>query len=83
MSHVHNSCTFRPLRHWGRGFESNSMRGYLSAFLLCLCCPVYVAALRRADPPTKESYRLVYVIRNFKKQRPTFIRDCKGHRAEY
>jgi hypothetical protein len=23
-----------------------------------LCCPVYVAALRRADLPSKESYQL-------------------------
>jgi hypothetical protein len=23
-----------------------------------MCCPVYVAALRLADPPSKESYRL-------------------------
>jgi hypothetical protein len=28
------------------------------AFILCLCCPVQVAALRRPDPPSKESYRL-------------------------
>jgi hypothetical protein len=33
--------------------------------LFCLCCSVYVAALRRADPPSKESYRL-YVLRNWK-----------------
>jgi hypothetical protein len=30
-------------------------------FILCVCgfvcCPVYVTALRRADPPSKESYR--------------------------
>jgi hypothetical protein len=23
-----------------------------------LCCPVQVVALRRADPPSKESYRM-------------------------
>jgi hypothetical protein len=28
------------------------------AFILCLCCLVSVAALRRADPSSKESYRL-------------------------
>jgi hypothetical protein len=28
------------------------------AFILCLCCPVYVAALRRAEPQSKESCRL-------------------------
>jgi hypothetical protein len=29
-----------PAKHWGRGFESHSRHGYLSAFILCLCCPV-------------------------------------------
>jgi hypothetical protein len=28
------------------------------AFILCLCCPEQVAALRRADHSSKESYRL-------------------------
>jgi hypothetical protein len=28
------------------------------AFILCLCCPVEVAVLRRADNSSKESYRL-------------------------
>jgi hypothetical protein len=28
------------------------------AFILCLCCPVYVTALRGADYSSKESYRL-------------------------
>jgi hypothetical protein len=28
------------------------------AFILCLCCPVSVAALRRADHLSKETYRL-------------------------
>jgi hypothetical protein len=49
---------FRPLKHWDRGFESLSKHGSMSAFLLCLCCPVHVAALRQADPPSKEPYRL-------------------------
>jgi hypothetical protein len=39
-----------------RGFESRSRHGCISAFILCLCCPVQVTALRRADPPPKESY---------------------------
>jgi hypothetical protein len=30
----------RPLRQWDRGFESHPRHGSLSAFLLCLCCPV-------------------------------------------
>jgi hypothetical protein len=37
-----------PLKAWMSVF----------AFILCMCCAVYVAALRRADPPSKESYRL-------------------------
>jgi hypothetical protein len=48
----------RPLEHWGRGFESHSRHRCLPMFILCLCFPVQVAALRRADPPSKESYRL-------------------------
>jgi hypothetical protein len=30
----------------------------MSAFILCLCCPVYVATMRGADHPTRESCRL-------------------------
>jgi hypothetical protein len=30
---------------------------YVRVFLW-LCCPVYVEALRRADPPSKESYQM-------------------------
>jgi hypothetical protein len=30
----------------------------MSAFILGLCCPVVVVALRRAEPPSKESYLL-------------------------
>jgi hypothetical protein len=37
---------------------SHSRHGCLSTFLLCLCCPVQVAALRRSDHPSKESYQL-------------------------
>jgi hypothetical protein len=49
----------RPLECWDRGFESHSRHGCLRAFILSLClfC-VQVAALRRADPRSKESYRL-------------------------
>jgi hypothetical protein len=36
----------------------------VSAFILRLCRPVYVAALRRADPQSKESYRLSIKRRN-------------------
>jgi hypothetical protein len=29
-----------------------------------LCCPVWVEALRRADPPAKESYQNVSICRS-------------------
>jgi hypothetical protein len=38
----------RPLEHCGRGFESHSRYGCLSTFILYLCCPIYVAALRQS-----------------------------------
>jgi hypothetical protein len=44
----------RSLERWDRGFEFHSRHGCLSVFILF----VYVAALRRADPPSKKSYRL-------------------------
>jgi hypothetical protein len=37
---------------------SNPTQAWMFAFILCLYSPVYVAALRRADPSSKESYRL-------------------------
>jgi hypothetical protein len=30
----------------------------MSVFILFLCCPVYVAALRRVHAPSKDSYQL-------------------------
>jgi hypothetical protein len=49
---------------------SISTRGKdMSAFILCLRCPVYVAALRWVDLPSKESYCVlltVYKIKNLK-----------------
>jgi hypothetical protein len=46
------------IQHWDRGFESNWMHGRMSVS----CSPAYVCmcveALRRADPLSKESYRM-------------------------
>jgi hypothetical protein len=36
----------RTLKYCDRGFESHSTHECRSAFLLCLCCPVQVSALR-------------------------------------
>jgi hypothetical protein len=40
--------------------DSNSTQGMdvCVCIFLCLCCPVQVAALRRTDNTSKESYRL-------------------------
>jgi hypothetical protein len=34
------------------------LEAWMSSFILYLCCPVQVAALRLADPPSEESSRL-------------------------
>jgi hypothetical protein len=47
-----------PLEHWNRGFESHSRHECLFAFILFVFFRVYVAALRRADPLSRESYQL-------------------------
>jgi hypothetical protein len=52
-----------------RRFESCSRHGCLSAFILFVLSCVHIAALRRADPPSKESYRLCIGLRNWKKRR--------------
>jgi hypothetical protein len=44
----------RSLEHWDRGFESHSRHG----FILFVLSFVSVAALRRANYSSKESYRL-------------------------
>jgi hypothetical protein len=49
---------FRHVEHWDRGFESHSRHGCLCPFILFVLFFVQVVALRRADPPSKESYRL-------------------------
>jgi hypothetical protein len=47
----------RPLENWD--LCSNPTRGTeFCVRLFCLSCSVYVAALRRANPPSKETHRL-------------------------
>jgi hypothetical protein len=45
----------RSLECWNRGFESHLSYGCLCAFILFVLFCVQVAALRWADPPSKES----------------------------
>jgi hypothetical protein len=45
----------RSLELSDHGFESHLRHGYLFVFILCSC---WVAALRRADHSSKESYRM-------------------------
>jgi hypothetical protein len=62
----------RPLKQWNRGFESHSRRGCLCVYSVFVLSCVQVAALRLADPPSKESYRLCIGSRNWKRnQGPT------------
>jgi hypothetical protein len=67
----------RPLKHWVSGFEFQPRHGCLCVFILFVLLCVYVEALRWADPPSRESYRLCIGLRNWKSgQGPT-----KGCRA--
>jgi hypothetical protein len=55
------------LKHWDRGFESHLNHWCLWAFILFFVLSyVQVAAFRRADLPSKESYRLYKSSRNWK-----------------
>jgi hypothetical protein len=58
----------RPLQHWDREFESHWRHSCLCAFILFVLSCVYVAALPRADPSSKESDRLYIRIVNWKKR---------------
>jgi hypothetical protein len=73
---VYGMNHLRLLKHWDRGFKSHSRQECLCVFILCLCCHVYIAALRRADPPSKESYPLCTGLINWKNSR-----GLKGCRA--
>jgi hypothetical protein len=50
----------------------------LYAFILCLCCPMLVAALRRVYHSSKESYRLCKKIITELKKRPGPSKSCKN-----
>jgi hypothetical protein len=60
VDHSGRAVCLRTLKQWDRVFESHLRHGYLCAFIVCLCCSVstYVVVLRRADPPSTESFRL-------------------------
>jgi hypothetical protein len=53
------SSPTETLRSWVR---IHSRHGYLYMFLLCFCCPVLVAALRRALIPVQRFLPTVYKI---------------------
>jgi hypothetical protein len=55
---VYVTILFAHSEHRDHGFESHSTHKYLRLCCICVCYPVYVAALRRADLLSKESYRL-------------------------
>jgi hypothetical protein len=50
--------------HWNLGLQSQSGLGYMSAFLLWLCCPVLVTTLRQTI--SQKSYHLSLRIHSFR-----------------
>jgi hypothetical protein len=57
---------------------SNPARGMdVCLRLSVLCCSVYVEALRRADPPSKESYQMSNGSKKLK-QEPQMARHCQN-----
>jgi hypothetical protein len=73
----------RLLEQWDRGLESQLRHGCLCVrfFLFVLFC-VHVAALRRADPPSMESYRLYEKIMKLEKNGQIPAKACRA-RDEY
>jgi hypothetical protein len=66
-----------PTQTLGSWFESHSRHGCLCSFILFMLFCVQIEALRRADPPSKESYRLCIRLRNWKSSEgPT--KGCKA-----
>jgi hypothetical protein len=47
-----------PLKHWDRGFEPHMRHGCVCVYSVYVLSCVQEAALRRADPLSKEFYRL-------------------------
>jgi hypothetical protein len=73
---------FRPLKHWDHGIESHLRNGGLCAFMLFILSCVQKAALRRADPPFKESYLLCKISRNWDSDQGPKQRACRAINRE-